>query len=60
MTAEDIHKHFGTIEKALNALPTVKPLTRDAFQKWKQNKVPMLRQIQYEQVTNGALKVEQA
>lgn len=58
MTTDQIHKYFGTVKKALAALPTKKPLRRDAFYKWKQTGVPLLRQYQFEEVTQGKLKAD--
>jgi len=60
MTAEQIVKHFGSVKAALEALPG-STLTRDSYYKWKkQGRVPQLRQMQYEQLTDGALKADPA
>lgn len=53
MTLEEVHKYYGTIEIAANAVN----VTRQAFHMWKRNgAIPEKWQCLYEKVSGGKLK----
>jgi len=56
MTTNDLIDYFGSGAAAIRSLN--QKITRPAFQHWKKNGIPELRQRQFEEITGGALKTD--
>lgn len=54
MTYDDLIEHFGSAEKAADALE----LTRQGVFRWKGRDIPLEQQVAYEVATKGALKAD--
>ena len=54
MTYDDVVQHYGSAEKAADALG----LTRQGVFRWKGTQIPLDQQVAYEVATNGALRAD--